>query len=427
MKRRGPAKKNKSPLFLLLFWATSLSILPAYGQSQSSNDKDEFQGLDFDFFADTRIRYQSISQDNLSNTAEALTFRVKTGINLELTDWLSVLVEVEGGDSLVDDFNDTINGQFNVPIIPDPNQLELNRLQLQSEFGANRITLGRQDFALDNWRFLGNWQFRQNDQTFDAVRFETSLWGGRLNAGYIGAVRRHFGADSPVGEFTGDSYILNYAKPFSLGQLSLFHYALDLETGPDAFPINTFSTVTTGARWHGRRHWGDYGIVWDVSAARQSDFADNPNRFTAYYRDVSAGFKYKNIELDAGLEILGSDGNASVQTPLGSLHDFQGVTDRFFTTPSDGLRDYNLGVNVNLGRAGPIEHIKLKAGFHQFTSDQSRRDFGQEVNLGLSGRVNNITLLLEYGDYDSQALPTENGLFASDAKAFVLSANYSFD
>jgi len=71
------------------------------------------------------------------------------------------------------------------------------------------------------------------------------LWGGRLNAGYIGAVRRHFGADSPVGEFTGDSYILNYAKPFSLGQLSLFHYALDLETGPDAFPINTFSTITT--------------------------------------------------------------------------------------------------------------------------------------------------------------------------------------
>jgi len=71
--------------------------LPAYGQSESSNDKDEFQGLDFDFFADTRIRYQSISQDNLGNTAEALTFRIKTGINLELTDWLSALVEVEGG------------------------------------------------------------------------------------------------------------------------------------------------------------------------------------------------------------------------------------------------------------------------------------------------------------------------------------------
>ena len=420
--------KSKLTSVLLISWLSCLPILPAYAQSEATDTHEtSVQDLDFNFFLDARLQYQSISQSNLDNTAQALTYRVKAGFELELSDWLSALVEIEGGGSFVDDFNNTINGQFETPVIPDPDQLELNRVQLQSEFGDNRLTLGRQDFALDNWRFLGNWQFRQNDQTYDAARFETSLWGGRLNAGYIGAVKRHFGDASPVGEFTGDSYILNYAKPFRLGQLSLFHYALDLETGLDDVPVNTFSTVTTGARWHGRRHHGEYGVEWDFSVARQSDFAENPNRFEAYYRDANVGFKYKNVEVNAGLEILGSDGNASVQTPLGSLHDFQGVTDRFFTTPADGLRDYNLDLDFNLGSLGPLEHIKLKAGVHQFTSDKSRRDFGRELNIGLSARVEDVTLLFEYGDYNTQAQTTESGLFASDANALILSANYNFD
>jgi len=311
-KRQRPVKKDKHSFLSLILWLPCLTAFPAYAQSEPiDTNRSEISKIDVNFFSQARVQYQSISQDNLDNTAEALSVRLKAGLELEVTNWLSALVEIEGSDFLVDDFNNTINGAFDTPVIPDPSNLEINRLQLQSEFGDNRVTLGRQDFALDNWRFLGNWQFRQNDQTFDATRFETNLWGGRFNAGYIGAVQRHLGNDSPVGEFTGDSFILNYAKPFSLGQISLFHYALDLETGPDEAPINSFSTVTTGARWHGRRHWKDYGIEWDLSVARQSDFADNPNDFEAYYRDVSARLKYKNIELDAGVEILGSD-NSSV-------------------------------------------------------------------------------------------------------------------
>ena len=44
-----------------------------------------------------------------------------------------------------------------------------------------------------------------------------------------------------------------------------------------------------------------------------------------------------------------------------------------------------------------------------------------------SGRIKDVTLLFEYGDYNTQALEADSGLFASDAKALILSANYSFD
>jgi len=404
--------------------------LPAYAQSETLDKRDlDVQALDINFFADSRLRYQSISQDNLDNRAEALTYRVKAGVEFEFTDWISALVEVEASDSLIDNFNNSINGQIDRPVILDVDHVDLNRLQVQSEFEGVRFTLGRQDLALDNWRFLGNWEFRQNDQTFDAARLETNLWGGRLNAGYIHRVNRHFGRNSPVGEFQGDSYILNYTKPLFAGQVSLFHYALDLETGTDSFPIDTFSSVTTGVRWQGRRHWGkgDYGVEWDLSVARQTDFANNPNQYEAYYRDVSAGFKYKDITVDLGLEVLGGDEQGSVQTPLGTLHEFQGVTDRFFLTPLDGLKDYSLDVDVDLGRLGQIDKIKLNAGFHQFTSDRDRRDYGYEFNLGVSAELNNVTFLFEYGDYTTQARMTDSGLFTSDASALIFSASHSFD
>lgn len=405
------------------FYAPSL-------HAQDTNDDivlAPFEKVDINIFGDLRLRYHSLTQDNLPDNSDAFTVRLKSGIEFEFSDILTALIEVEASESLNDNFDNTLNNEINRPTIPDVNTVELNRFQLQSEISKVRVTLGRQELALDNWRFLGNWQFRQNDQTLDALRLEAPLAGGRFNAAYFNAVQRHFGQDSPVGEFTGDSYILNYNRPLLLGQLSLFHYALDLQTGPDDAVTDTFSTVTSGARLHGRQHWGDYGLAWDFSLARQSDFADNPNDFDALYGEVSLSLQYKNIEVSGSLEHLGQNNGTSVQTPLASLHDFQGVTDRFFVTPPDGLRDFNAGLTYDLGDWGKLEHIELKAGYHKFTSDAARRDYGREINLGLSAKIDHVTFFFQYGDYNSLALETDVGLFANDARALLFSTSYSFD
>ena len=165
-------KKDKLSFLSRILWLPCLTVLPAHAQSEPvDTNRSEISKIDVNFFSQARVQYQSISQSNLDNTAEALGFRVKAGLEFQASNWLSALVEIEGSDFLIDDFNNTINSAFDVPVIPDPSNLEINRLQLQSEFGDNRFTIGRQDFALDNWRFLGNWQFRQNDQTFDAVSY----------------------------------------------------------------------------------------------------------------------------------------------------------------------------------------------------------------------------------------------------------------
>ena len=413
----------------------TLMAQQSWGQTPTStpnpNPYDEtrfIDDIDLNFYADGRIRYQTLEQDSLPETAEALTVSIQTGLELDIPKYFSALVEIEASEQLIDDFNDGVNGELDFPTLLDVADIELNRLQLQTELiPKTRLTVGRQRLALDNWRFLGRWEFRQNDQTFDAVRGEISLGKGYLNLGAFNKVLRHLGDDNPVGEFSGGSYIANYNHPLPLGQVTLFHYALDLETGPEISPINIFSNQTTGARWHGRRNWDQYGLAWDFSLAQQSDFADNPNDYSALYWDIGAELQYDRFKLDLGLEVLGSDDGVPVITPLGSLHGFQGVTDRFFNTPPDGLRDLHASIKTDFGQFGPIEHIQAKIGYHEFSSDEDRRDYGEEFNFSLTGKIGDFTLLLELGDYQTKADINEIGLFASDARTAILSTAYSFD
>ncbi len=393
-----------------------------------SKDNHIIKDVEASLFADSRLRYQILEQDNLETTGEALTLSIRGGIEVEFFDLFSSLIEIEGSHQFIDNFNDGTNDQFDTPLIIDVEGVELNRLQLQTEVIPNtRLTVGRQNFALDNWRFLGNWQFRQNDQTFDATRAEITLGKARVNLGYFNTVYRHLGEDSPAGEFSGDSYVINVSHPAPFGQVSLFHYALDLETGPPEAPNNTLSSQTTGIRWHGRWHWKDFDLAWDTSFARQSEYADNPNDYGAYYRDIGIDVQIGKIELGAGLEVLGSDDGVSIQTPLGSLHSFQGVTDRFFSTPEDGLQDFHGSLGLDIGRVGPFERIQAVTGYHLFKSDKNDRNYGREFNVGLSGKINNVALLFEFGNYDSLALPRDTGLFDSDARSVIFSTSYSFD
>jgi len=418
------------------FFVIGLIALAAASQESQAQDTkdtntenvDSVSYIDVNFFADTRLRYQSLSEDSFAETANALTLRIKGGVELDVPHLFSALIEIEGTEQLIDSFNDTNNGRFDRPIILDPDNFELNRFQLQTEIiPKTRFTLGRQSFALDNWRFIGNWKFRQNDQTLDAIRAETTVGKARLNVGYFNKVHRHFGDNSPVGEFSGDSFVFNLSHPAPLGQVSLFHYALDLETGRSNLADNTLSSQTTGVRWQGRHHWDGFGLAWDASLARQSDFADNPDNYAAYYKDIGFDVQFENIELSLGLETLGSDNNIALQTPLGTLHSFQGLTDRFFRTPTNGLKDYHASTKFGTGTFGSFENIQVQMGYHAFKSTRNNLDYGRELNFSLSTTIDNVSLLFELGDYNSQSLTPDERPFTRDAQTAIFSISYSFD
>ena len=104
--------------------------------------------------ADARLRYELVDQEGLDKEAGALTFRLRAGAEAKWSDW-SVLAEAEGTAALSERYDSGLNGKIQFPIVADPENIELNRLQLQYRGLPQAIvTLGRQRINMEDQRFV---------------------------------------------------------------------------------------------------------------------------------------------------------------------------------------------------------------------------------------------------------------------------------
>ncbi|MEL6257882.1 MAG: hypothetical protein AAFQ67_02350, partial [Pseudomonadota bacterium] len=180
---------------------------------------------------DFRLRYENADEALFDNAANAITARLRLGFETGELFGTKFLVEFEHIEDFLDDFNSTINGNTEFPIIADPSSTELNRIQLSNtSLPDTKITAGRQVINLDDQRFVGDFDFRQNQQTFDALRVEnSSFFGISANAIYLNQANRVFGEDSQFGRFEGDSVLLNAGGEIPFGRLTGFVYLIDIE------------------------------------------------------------------------------------------------------------------------------------------------------------------------------------------------------
>ena len=357
-----------------------------------------------------RLRYEGVNDDAAPLNGNALTIRYRGTLEFHLLKKTTILTEVEAVGALLDNYNDGSGSNRDRPVLLDPEGIELNRAQLLTEIIPDtRITIGRQRITLDDQRFVGGLAFRQNDQTFDAVRATRTFFNTiDLDATYLRRVNRILGGDNPNGVFKGDSYLVNVNAPTPFGRVSAFHYALDLETGPDEARVNGASSRTTGVRLLGRRHWEDFGLVWEASYARQTDFADNPADFSANYWLGSVAAIVGDATVTLRSEILGSDdGVAGFQTPIGTLHRFQGDADLFLVTPASGVVDLSAALEWRFGGLGPLSDIKGLVRYHDFSGAFAGEQLGTELDATLSAKLNRTTLSFGWADYNAQTFSTD--------------------
>jgi len=104
---------------------------------------------------DARLRWETVDQDGIADDADAVTFRLRAGVEWVASDW-SLLVEGEATAALRESYDSGINGKTKYPIVADPENIELNRLQARYRgLPKTLITLGRQRINLDDQRFVG--------------------------------------------------------------------------------------------------------------------------------------------------------------------------------------------------------------------------------------------------------------------------------
>jgi hypothetical protein len=171
------------------------------------------------------------------------------------------------------------------------------------------------------------------------------------------------------------------------------------------------SNATYGARFVGAYAFKSKAkLAYALSVARQTDYNRNPNRYTANYCAGDLSLGVKAFTIGAGFEILGADNGValtSFQTPLATLHKFNGWADKFLVTPPNGLRDAYGSLGYGWKKVGKIDAITLAAIYHRFGSDRLGLRYGDEVDLQAVAKVKRYTFMLKYADYSAKGFATD--------------------
>jgi hypothetical protein len=383
-----------------------LIAAPAAGEETGGFIKGGDAGLDL------RYRFETVEQDDKPSTADASTVRLRLRLESGVVAGFSALVELDHIEALGDPrYDDTRNGQSNYPVIADPQGTDFNQYWLQWR-GAKETGLraGRQRVQFGNERFVGAVGWRQNEQTFDALRLETkALPGAAATYVYVDRVQRVFGPDSgvPPASLASDSHLLDVrSTSLPVGTLVFHAELLDFENAPQ------LSLDTVGLRYEGERPlMGEWKGGWAVEYAVQSDAGANPAEVDAYYGLAELRVQAAAFGFAAGYEVLSGEqgafaANPAFQTPLATLHAFQGWADKFLTTPSAGIEDFYLGAN------GKLAGWNLRLVWHDYGAEATGADYGSEWNALVSRKfADRYELLVKYADYSADELLTDTRKF----------------
>lgn len=308
-------------------------------------------------------------------------------------------------------YNDTLNGKVQFPVIADPETTEVNQAILRwSGLPDTVFALGRHRIIYENHRFMGNVGFRQNEQTFDAARLvNKSISNVTFNYDYLWGVQRIFGDDSRVGDFNTNSHAINLSYDgFDFGRFVGYGYLLDIDDNA------TLSSKTFGLRFKGKSAIGeDLALLYTAEYAFQSEHAQHPRDFGLHYVFFEPGISFKSFVAKFGYEILSGNGVDGFQTPLATLHAHQGWADVILATPGDGIEDIYGILSYTARGFGAIDGLKLTAIYHDFNESESNDGLGTEWDFEISKSFlkDHLKLAVTYATYDADTFAVDTDKF----------------
>ncbi|MES2885217.1 MAG: alginate export family protein [Pseudomonadota bacterium] len=350
---------------------------------------------------DFRARAEQVDDERLPLTARALTYRLHGSALTPLAPHLTLgtgfdVVRHSGAVQ----YHDGINGHTQYPDINDPDAEEIDELYLgyETAFAARPIALwaGRKAFTQGNNRFIsGGLAWRQNGQSFDGLGISGQQGNLKGELVYLSQVLRPAGNRAFKGRQDLNAPVLGlvWTPP---GPLTLEFSANRLRYVPGGPIATAMSTQAVVASLKAKGSYRALQLSARADLARQRPLYAGASEVGGDYYALEAGVRYRNTELKLAEEVLEGDGVASFQTPLASLHAFNGYADRFLRTPKDGLRDYTVTLSQQLGR------YKLLARAHRFESTVGDYRYGDEIDLVASVDLpGNHKLLLKWADFQA--------------------------
>jgi hypothetical protein len=406
-------------LFLSLFWICGAATAAEEEEGNSENAKEDgfwYAVVHGKPTLNVRLRVELADADLKGpgqtglDRSEAYTLRTRLGYGTKPWKGFMVYAEAENTTAVATNQynNGTEGGGTGQTQISDPTNTEVNQVFLnfkRKEWRDTNITLGRQRIVLDDARFIGNVGWRQNEQTFDAVRGSTSLGVEDLEFGYtyMRYVRRIFGDQGSsvnTHDWRANNHVFHGSyKGFDAVDITAFAYLLEFNRA------NGNSSASVGFRLTGSPEiTDDLKLIYEASYAYQTDYENNPVDYNTHYFMGKLALAESDLgTLGIGYELLGSDdGDARFVTPLATAHKFNGWADVFLDNGGvSGLQDFFASYSPKL----PWK-FKGSLVYHHFWSDHRSNSLGDEIDAILKRPINKYLSVLTKAAYFNSSDPS---------------------
>jgi hypothetical protein len=344
-----------------------------------------------------RLRHEHVDDDAFVHAADATTLRVRAGLRFRIDEHFNALLEGEGIASAGEDYNSGANGRTAWPAIGDAEGAELNQAWIGWKNAQWSATIGRQRLLFGNQRWVGNSGWRQNEQTFDALSVDWAIakaWSTRY--AWLARVHRVNGdqaRDRLARERDLDTHLLELTWKHGVKALSAYAW---LHEDQD---VASASTRTLGLRSLTSFVRDGRGFALTAELAQQQDCANNALDFSHRYWLLEPAYSVRGVTYRAGWEHLGGNGRHALQTPLATLHAFNGWADKFAaTTPAAGLEDRYLAAGGKLRE----QRWEWAFAFHDYAADAGNTHYGREWNASLGFPVaKGVRGLVKLADYQA--------------------------
>jgi len=367
---------------------------------------------------EVRARYEFVDQTKtavLRDNGEAFTVRTRLG--WETADWngFKGLVEFEDVRQVGPEHfavnvpgatTPPLNGadKARYPLINDPDVTELNRLQLTwAPSAALSVTAGRQRILIDDQRFVGNVGWRQDEQTFDAVRADLAWGRFKATYAYVTHVNRILGE---LKDWDSDSHLFNVTwSPAEALRVEGFVYALDFSNSA------ANASITEGLKASGKAWLGLIQVVYNATYARQGDYRGNTPDYSLDYWGADLAGSFDIYTAKVSYESLEGNGTRGFTTPLATTHAFQGWADAFVQPLGgnkgfvDGIEDLNLTFNAKPRlKLAYLFNLDILVRYHDFDDQRTGADLGHEWDAQIQGAINpRLSWALKYADFERVA------------------------
>ncbi|NBB93323.1 MAG: alginate export family protein [Gammaproteobacteria bacterium] len=324
---------------------------------------------------DLRYRLERVDDDRFAEDATASTLRARVGLTSpDWSGWRFGLTAHANRHIGSQDFNSTANGRSRFPVVADPDDENISEAWIAySRPDAFQLRAGRQRLAEDNMRYIGHVGFRQLEQTFDAVALDLDALGDwQFGLKWLDRANRIFGPSNPndlLAEAELNAWMGTLSRPVGGSVLALYAHRIAYDDRPASH--RNLGLRLTGALPRTER------FSYRLEFARQDGIRELDAVDDQIYFHGRIAQKLEAWHWFAGHERLGGDGGYAFQTPLATLHAFNGWTDQFLATPADGLVDTYAAAGTKIGEW--IGLLKL----HDFRSDRGSTDYGREYGVML--------------------------------------------